>query len=38
MDLAGRPRDSRGKVFSNESVTLLVPDEEKPYRNRKKKR
>jgi hypothetical protein len=38
MDPAGKPRDSRGKIFSNESVTLIIPDEEKPYRNRKRKR
>jgi len=38
MDRTGTPRDSRGKIFSNESVTLIIPDEEKPYRNRKRKR
>lgn len=38
MDNTGTPRDSRGKIFSGESVTLLVNDEVRPYRNRKKKK
>jgi len=38
MDESGTPRDSRRKIFSGNSVTLIIPDEEKPYRNRKKKR
>lgn len=38
MDNTGTPRDSRGKIFSGESVTLLIHDEVKPYRNRKKKK
>jgi len=39
MDNTGTPRDSRGKIFSGESITLLIPDDDvKPYRNRKKKK
>lgn len=38
MDNTGTPRDSRGKVFSGESVTLITPDDPKPYRNRKRKK
>lgn len=39
MDNTGTPRDSRGKIFSGETVTLLIPDDDvKPYRNRKKKK
>jgi hypothetical protein len=37
MDRAGVPRDTFGKIFAGENVTLFT-DDVKPYRNRKKKR
>jgi len=38
MDNTGVPRDSRGKIFSGESIILITNDDYKPYRNRKKKK